>query len=238
MPQLSIIIPTYQEALNAPGLLKRISLARETGSLDCEVLLMDDNSQDGIIEAVKIADFSWARVIVRKSNRGLAPAVIDGFSHASGAILVVMDADLSHPPEKILALVKAVESGAEMAIGSRYAPGGSTDKQWGWLRQLNSKAATWMARPLTNAKDPMSGFFALRKQLITEASDLSPLGYKIGLELIVKCSITKITEIPIVFVDRAAGESKLTLRQQWLYLRHLIRLYKYRLFNRRKKAHS
>ena len=238
MPQLSIIIPTYQEALNAPGLLKRISLARETGSLDCEVLLMDDNSQDGIIEAVKIADFSWARVIVRKSNRGLAPAVIDGFSHASGTILVVMDADLSHPPEKILALVKAVESGAEMAIGSRYAPGGSTDKQWGWLRQLNSKAATWMARPLTNAKDPMSGFFALRKQLITEASDLSPLGYKIGLELIVKCSITKITEIPIVFVDRAAGESKLTLRQQWLYLRHLIRLYKYRLFNRRKKAHS
>ena len=180
MPQLSIIIPTYQEALNAPGLLKRISLARETGSLDCEVLLMDDDSQDGIIEAVKIADFSWARVIVRKSNRGLAPAVIDGFRHASGTILVVMDADLSHPPEKILALVKAVESGAEMAIGSRYAPGGSTDKQWGWLRQLNSKAATWMARPLTNAKDPMSGFFALRKQLITEASDLSHWGIKLA----------------------------------------------------------
>ncbi len=232
MPQISIIIPTYQEAINAPNLLKRIAEAREVHGLKWEVLFMDDDSQDGLGEAVNRTNFEWARVIVRKTNRGLAPAVIDGFHHASGNILVVMDADLSHPPEQIKALVDHLEHGAEMAIGSRYVPGGSTDPHWGWFRKLNSLIATWMARPLVKAKDPMSGFFALHQQTLERAHQLSPLGYKIGLELMVKCSIKSIAEVPIVFVDRAAGESKLTFRQQWLYLRHLLRLYKYRLLKR------
>lgn len=235
MPELSIIIPTYQEALNAPTLLARIALAREAGQLDCEVLIMDDDSQDGISQAVDDAGFPWVRLIIRRSDRGLAPAVIDGFGHSKGTFLMVMDADLSHPPEKILELIDALRAGAEMAIGSRYVPGGSTDEQWGWFRKLNSTAATWLARPLTKARDPMSGFFALPKHVLDRAENLNPLGYKIGLELIVKCSIKDITEVPIVFVDRTAGESKLSLRQQWLYLRHLIRLYGYRLFKRQQK---
>src|SRR5262249_45220493 len=99
------------------------------------------------------------------------------------------------------------------------------DLQWGVFRWLNSKVATIMARPFTRARDPMSGFFALRVASLQQAAHLNPVGYKIGLELIVKCRFTRIQEVPIHFADRSAGESKLSFKEQLKYIQHLRRLF-------------
>ena len=231
LTSLSIIIPTYREGENIPHILARIDALRRSGNLILEVLFLDDNSGDGSVEAVERSGFDWARIIVRTENRGLSPAVIDGFRVARYPVLVCMDCDLSHPPEIIPQMVLALSSGQQFILGSRYVPGGSTDDDWGIFRWLNSRVATLLARPLTSAKDPMSGFFTLRKADFDNAKDLNPIGYKIALELIVKCGFGNVGEIPIRFTDRVYGESKLTLKQQLQYLQHLRRLYLYKFGN-------
>lgn len=169
------------------------------------------------------------RLFVREGERGLSSAVVHGMCRAQFNVLVVMDADLSHPPEKIPELVAVLENeNADFVIASRYIPGGSTDENWGTLRCLNSKIATLLARPLTSTRDPMSGFFAIRRDTFLQADVLDPIGYKIGLELMVKCGCKKVQEVPIQFRDRGFGESKLSFRQQLNYLVHLVRLYDYR----------
>lgn len=222
---ISIIIPTYREVENIPLVLDRINQLRRDYGLEVEVLFMDDDSRDGSIEAVERAGYSWARIVVRRENRGLSPAVVDGFRLAQMPILICMDCDLSHPPEKIPAMVLALESGQQLVLGSRYVPGGSTDDDWGLFRWLNSRVATLLARPLTKARDPMSGFMAIRRSDFLQARDLNPVGYKIALELIVKCNCENVGEVPIRFTDRQFGESKLTLKEQLKYIQHLRRLY-------------
>jgi dolichol-phosphate mannosyltransferase len=150
--------------------------------------------------------------------------VLDGFCAAQYDVLLVMDADLSHPPEKIPELLDALTEGADFVIGSRYVGGGATDEDWGILRQINSRAATWLARPFTRACDPMSGFFALRRSTLESGAALNPVGYKIGLEVLVKCACRKVVEIPIHFSQRRLGESKLSFKEQLRYLQHLRRL--------------
>ncbi len=225
---VSIIVPTYREAENIPPLLERLDRLRAEHDLELEVLLMDDDSRDGSVEVVQESGFEWARIVVRTKDRGLSPAVVDGLNLARHPVIVVMDADLSHPPEKIPDLILALESGQQFVIGSRYVPGGSTDDNWGFFRWLNSRVATLLARPLTDAYDPMAGFFAFRKSDLCRARYLNPVGYKIGLEVIVKCGLENVGEVPIRFVDRVRGESKLTFREQLKYLQHLRRLYIYK----------
>jgi dolichol-phosphate mannosyltransferase len=225
LPSVSIVTPTYREALNIPGLLARVAAVRESSGLDIELLIMDDSSNDGSVEAVAAAGLPWARIVVRTEDRGLSPAVVAGLRLAKNEVVVVMDADLSHPPEKIPEMVLALLGGQQFIIGSRYVPGGSTDDDWGIARWLNSRVATLLARPLTSARDPMAGFFAFRRRDLERVRDLNPIGYKIGLELIVKCEFENVGEVPIHFVDRELGESKLTLKEQLLYLKHLRRLY-------------
>ncbi|MGR3659874.1 MAG: glycosyltransferase [Paracoccaceae bacterium] len=228
---LSIIIPTFKERENIIPILERIDQLRRRQDIELEVLFMDDNSADGSVEAVASSGFNWARMIVRTENPGLSPAVIDGFRAARFPVLVCMDCDLSHPPEKIPQMILALSAGQQFVIGSRYVPGGSTDDDWGILRWLNSRIATVLARPLTSVKDPMSGFFALRKADFDAAEELTPVGYKIALELIVKCGFENVGEVPIQFTDRIHGESKLTLKEQLQYIRHLRRLYVFRFSN-------
>jgi dolichol-phosphate mannosyltransferase len=145
-----------------------------------------------------------------------------------------MDADFSHPPEEVPTLVAAVRAGdCEMAVGSRYVAGGEVDAGWSWFRRVNSRVATLLARGLTDIADPMAGFFAIRRSALERAGELRPLGYKILLELVVRCDCRKVVEVPILFRDRVEGESKLSMRQQWLYLRHLMRLYAVRYLSRR-----
>lgn len=222
---ISIIIPTWREVENIPHILARLDGLRQAQGLTLEVIFMDDDSQDGSAEAVAAAGHDWARLIVRTENRGLSPAVIDGFKVARYPVIVCMDCDLSHPPERIPQLVLGLHSGQQFVIGSRYVPGGSTDDDWGFFRWLNSIIATLMARPLTYVRDPMSGFFAMRKADFDTARGLNPVGYKVALELIVKCGFENVGEVPIHFTDRLLGESKLTLREQLKYIQHLRRLY-------------
>ncbi len=228
---ISIIIPTFREVENIPYILARLDTFRKANDLDIEVLFMDDNSQDGSVEAVNASGFEWARIIVRTSNRGLSNAVIDGFRAASFPVIVCMDCDLSHPPEKIPHMVMGLASGQQMVVGSRYVPGASTDDDWGLLRWLNSIVATLLARPLTSVRDPMSGFFLMLKSDFDQSENLSPIGYKVALELIVKCGFENVGEVPIHFSDRVHGDSKLTIKEQLKYIQHLRRLYIHKFKN-------
>ncbi len=224
---LSIIVPTYQESENLPTLIDRIRMAVTPLQMPYEVIIVDDDSRDGTVETVDELTKNGhpIRLIVRKDQRGLSSAVIRGFRETKGELLICMDADLSHPPEAIPAMVNAFDDPqVEMVIGSRYVPGGSTDDQWGLVRWLNSKVATLLAKPFTRIKDPMSGFFAISREVFAKATELNPVGYKIGLELIVKSKSKNIREIPIHFADREFGQSKLNFKEQLNYIKHLKRL--------------
>jgi dolichol-phosphate mannosyltransferase len=230
MSLLSIIIPTYCEAENIHPVVTRIRAALDT-RLDYEILFVDDNSPDETGARVTELQKQGApvRLIVRRDERGLSSAILCGFHQARGDLLLCMDADLSHPPESILEMVKTLtENQADMVIGSRYISGGKTEKGWGMFRWLNSRVAGLLARPLTAVRDAMTGFFVMPRSVFEQARNLNPIGYKFALELIIKCPCRKVVEIPIFFADRQYGESKLNIREQARYLLHLKRLYDYR----------
>jgi len=225
LSRVTVIVPTYREAESLPHLIERISSVRSQSMLDIDLLIMDDDSRDGTVELISSRPESWIRLIVRTADRGLSPAVVDGLRVAKGDVVVCMDADLSHPPEAIPLMISKLRDGADFVVGSRYVDGGTTADDWGLLRWINSRVATALARPLTNLRDPMAGFFAMRRATAQASADLNPIGYKIALELLVKCRCERVVEIPIRFANRRFGESKLTLKQQLLYLQHLRRLY-------------
>lgn len=229
IPSVSIIIPALNEGANLAPLAERIDAALRGRERRYEMIVVDDDSRDQTrAVSLELSKRLPYRLIVREQPRdGLSGAVLHGMAEAHGEYLVVMDADLQHPPEKIPELLHPLESGqAEFVIGSRYVQGASTAEKWGVLRRINSRAATFLARPFAGAtSDPMSGFFALKRSTFDRAQRLTPLGYKIGLELMCKCRVRAVREIPIHFAERTRGESKLTLKQQFRYLEHLSRLY-------------
>jgi len=235
LTQVSVIVPTYNERDNLALLVKGVFGALDPG--EAELLIVDDGSPDGTAAiAEELAEQSPIRCIVRKDERGLATAVIRGLREARGELCVVMDADLSHPPEAIPKLLEVMrDPQVEMAIGSRFVPGGKVDLHWPLHRRLNSWVGRMLARPLTGVKDMMAGFFCVRRRDLM-FDRLRPVGYKIALELIVRHRWKNVVEIPITFSDRAAGATKLTVGEQLRYLRHLWRLYTYVLFDGRKRA--
>ena len=227
MPDISVVIPTFRERDNLTRLLPALFEILDRAGLAAEVIVVDDDSRDGTDDLCdRLAAAHAVRLVTRRDERGLATAVLRGFEKARGEICVVMDADFSHPPAMVPALIAAVRSPeCDLAIGSRYVAGGAVDASWSWFRRLNSRVASLLARGLTDAADPMAGFFAIKTATLSRATTLRPLGYKIALELIVRCQCRNVVEVPIMFRDRTIGESKLSLAQQWLYLRHLGRLY-------------
>jgi len=225
---VTVIVPTYHEVASIPHLVARLQSVRTAADLDLELVMMDDDSRDGSAELVDTLALPWVRMVTRKTNRGLSYAVLDGLRLAQREFVVVMDADLSHPPEKIPALLTAVRNGADVAVGSRFAEGGSTADDWGLFRWLNSRVATLLAFGLTTVSDPMSGFFAMRRSTFLGGRDFNPVGYKILLECIIKCRCRLVADIPIHFDNRRHGESKLTFSEQLRYLKHLRRLYIYK----------
>lgn len=227
MPDISVIIPTFRERDNLTRLLPALFEILDRAGLAAEAIVVDDDSRDGTDDLCdRLAAAHAVRLVTRRDERGLATAVLRGFEEAWGEICVVMDADFSHPPDMVPALIAAVRSPeCDLAIGSRYVAGGAVDASWSWFRRLNSRVASLLARGLTDAADPMAGFFAIKTATLSRATTLRPLGYKIALELIVRCRCHQIVEVPITFQNRTIGESKLSLGQQWLYLRHLGRLY-------------
>lgn len=227
MPQVSIIVPAINEADNFEPLAQRVAAALNGRSY--EIIIVDDNSKDATPEVcARLTQTYPLKLLVRtEPKNGLSGAVLHGMAQATGDTFVVMDADLQHPPEKIPELLAALDEGrGDFALGSRYVAGGTTHTQWSLFRMLNSRISTMLAKPFAgDVKDPMSGFFALRRQTYQGAGRLTPLGYKIALELMCKCRAKKVVEVPIHFGQRTAGESKLSLKQQFRYLEHLSRLY-------------
>ena len=228
---ISIVVPTYREAANLAHVARAVDEARAGLADDYELLFIDDDSQDGSEEiCAELSERFPARIVVRKGERGLATAVIHGITVSSGDIVVVMDADLSHPPSAIPRMVERLQHGeSDFVLGSRYVEGGSIHDDWSFFRQLNSIIPSLLARPLCPLKDPMSGFFAFHRAQMPDASRLSPVGYKIALEIFVKGDFNEASEVPIHFADRQHGESKLSLKEQLNFLRHLGRLYAYKL---------
>jgi len=228
----SIVIPTYQEADNLRPIITQISEVMLHSGSPFEIIIVDDDSRDGSEEITQqlVNEGFPVRFIKRTNQRGLSTAVIRGFQEARGDIFICMDADLSHPPEAIPKLLNCLNTtDAEFVIGSRYISGGSTDESWSPFRWFTSKVATQMARPFTWVKDPMSGFFAIPRNVFDRAKTLNPIGYKIGLELMVRCSCQNVCEIPIHFTDRKHGQSKFNLVEQINYIRHLLRLAVFKL---------
>lgn len=228
---VTIVVPTYKERDNLAPLARRIFAALDPAH--SELLIVDDDSPDGTAaEAQRLAADQPVRCIVRRGERGLATAVIRGLAEARGELVVVMDADLSHPPEALPALLEALrDPHVNMAIGSRFVPGAGIESNWPLFRRLNSFVARALARPLTPVRDVMSGFFAVRRREL-DLTRLEPIGYKIALELVVRHRWRNVVEVPIMFADRTAGRSKLNVGEQLRYVRHLLRLYRFAAFGR------
>jgi len=232
-PAISIVVPTLLEAQNIESLVSQVAVSLAGVVPAWEIIIVDDNSRDGtdtICHRLQRKGYP-IRLAIRARERGLASAVLHGYVLAKGSVFVTMDADLSHPPAAIPEFYRHIRRGADFVIGSRYMPGGGTDDRWTLYRLLNSKTASLLARPLVTISDPMSGFFAIPRALWERAAPLNPIGYKIALELIVKGRPQHLVEIPIQFRTRRHGRSKLSLKQQLLYLRHLERLYAFRFFH-------
>lgn len=200
-------------------------------NLSWELIIANDESGDSTEQVCsQLTETYPIRLLNRTSNRGLSLAVIDGVKLASGEIIVVMDADMSHPPAAVNEMVKLLDSSqVDMVVGSRNVVGSGTDETWSLFRHLNTFIATLLAKPLTSIRDPMSGFFALRT-CDWPSGKLDPIGYKIGLDVLVRARLgrDRVREIPIFFTDRKIGESKLSLKEQLNYMHHLSRLYRFR----------
>jgi dolichol-phosphate mannosyltransferase len=222
---LSLVIPTYNEKENLTPLIERIGKALDGRAY--EIILVDDNSKDGTIDiANELATRYPLKLFVRREEKGLATAVIHGIKQSSGNIIGVMDADLQHPPKVLPALLKAVEDGADMVFASRYIEGGGCPN-WDLARRIVSKVALKIAHLLLpssrRVKDPMSGFFMFRPENVA-VERLKPIGYKIALEILMVGSFKNVVEVPFVFEERSAGQSKLRPRQQIDYLKHIFSL--------------
>ena len=221
---ISLVLPTYNEAQNLPVLLPKVQAALK--DMSYEIIIVDDDSPDGTWRvALHIArEQPHIRVLRRVGRNGLSSAVIEGWLAASGDVLAVMDADGQHDTDLLPRLTKAIEEGNDLTIGSRYTEGGSVGS-WDERRYALSRLGTKLAIRLcaVPVKDPMSGFFAIRRSVFEDAlRRLNPKGFKILLDLLVHVSPeTRVTELPFTFGQRLHGESKLSWRIQLEFLEYL-----------------
>jgi dolichol-phosphate mannosyltransferase len=227
---LSVIIPTYNEALNVEELVQRLSNVLNPALPGAyELILVDDDSPDRTWElAERLAHHHPAlRVLRRSGERGLASAVVRGWQISRGAYLCAIDADLQHPPGAMIELLALMERGADMAVASRHVEGGGVS-DWSVARRIVSRAGQLFGLVILpgvvgRLSDPMSGYFMIRRTAI-EGVELSPLGYKILIEVLARGRFPWVGEVPYTFVERVYGGSKATARVYLDYVRHLTRL--------------
>ncbi|RNJ76073.1 MAG: glycosyltransferase family 2 protein [Nitrosopumilus sp. D6] len=231
-PQVSIIVPTYNESQNILGMLRSIRESIPSG-VSTETIVVDDNSPDGTgrivddyISSLKKMAEGTIDVIHRTAKNGLSSAILNGIQRARGETIVVMDSDFSHPPQIIPKLIEALRQ-CELAVASRYIAGGGI-RDWPTKRRLMSKFATMVAKRGLGIKtrDPMSGFFAFKRSIINGLS-FDALGYKLLLEILVKTKDIRIKEIPYTFEERRSGSSKLDRGIMIDYFRSVWRLYRH-----------
>jgi dolichol-phosphate mannosyltransferase len=232
--KLALVIPTLNEAGNIPVLVGRLHSALARVPVNYEILVVDDDSQDGTAAAArKEAELDpRVRVFVRKGERGLAGAVIHGWKHTGADLLGVIDADLQHPPEVLPSLIEPLLNGADIAVASRYVNGNGAS-EWNKVRLLISRAGifvtTFLQRKDVQIKDPLSGFFVVRRESI-DGIELQPEGFKILLEILVKGRIRRAVEVPFHFGNRHSGKSKASFKIALQYFTLLGRLSRHALF--------
>ncbi len=232
--QISIIIPTYNESQNIINILKSIK-ENLPKNIISQTIVVDDNSPDGTGKIVedylknlkKMTDYT-IEIIHRKAKDGLGSAIMKGIQQAKGDMIVVMDSDFSHPPQIIPKLIESIKKYQyDIAVASRYIKGGKI-QGWSLKRKMISKFATLIAKKGLgiDTKDPMSGFFAFKRNIIKELN-IDAIGYKILLEILVKTKGVSIKEIPYTFQDRELGSSKLGIKTILDYYRSVWKLYRY-----------
>jgi dolichol-phosphate mannosyltransferase len=208
----TVVIPTRNEAASLAAMLERTARSLEGLELPAEIIVVDDASPDGTADVAEAASGVLPvpiRVIRRSARPSLSLSVVEGAREARYPTVAVLDADLSHDPGDLPRILAPVLSGrADLALGSRYVPGGSVSG-WPRRRRLLSRLGARLARVVTRVEDPLSGFFAAKRSLLDGSSvRLQPRGYKILLEVLARAPRIRIEEVPIRFQDRAWGESK------------------------------
>src|SRR6266513_2708628 len=219
---ISIIIPTLNEEENILPLIAEIAACAVSFR---EILFVDDHSTDATCDKIRALSGTHPIRLIEQDGAGpgLATAIMLGAQAARGEILLVMDADLSHPPDRIKDLVAPLFAGtADLVVGSRYVKGGSTPGWPAWRRTV-SRAGAALAHPLTGLHDSMCGFFAIgRSRLLDLAPQTS--GFKIVFETIVRAGGTlRVREIPIAFRERVRGKSKMSLGVALRFFFHWLR---------------
>ena len=224
--QLSVIIPTFNEADNIIPLV--IAVDKALSGIEYEIVFADD-STDRTTEIIRHASIANSQIQLRhrQSGRGLASAIVEAIPTTSANVLAVLDGDLQHPPSILPYLLDTISRGADLAVASRYAPGGWDSGLAGFHRRLASKAtrlAAYLLLPSSKVTtDPLSGYFVFKKSIL-EHSALRPLGYKILLEILVRGNARKVVDVPFTFDRRVAEKSKAGLGEAWRYIRHLWHL--------------
>jgi dolichol-phosphate mannosyltransferase len=218
---LSMIVPTYNERERLPDLVHALFRAYAEARVDGELVIVDDNSPDGTGEiADDLARQYRITVVHRPGKLGLGTAVVAGFESASASIVGVIDADLSHPPQMAPRMLHVMQrTNADVVIGSRYIPGGGT-LNWPVWRKVMSRFGCVLARTLTPVADGASGLFLIRRDL-ARGVRISAGGFKICLELLVRGRPGLVVEVPYVFSDRAAGQSKMSMKEALGYLKQI-----------------
>ena len=230
---LSVVVPTYNEGDNIRPLCERLMTACKQAGINAELLVMDDESAGSAKTQKIVSELAKERHPIRMhmrskaEGRGLSSAVLLGFQKARYETVLCMDADLQHEPEAVPNVALPVlKKRAEFTVGSRYCNGGGMGFDWAIHRRLISWIATALAYGVSMSSDPMSGFFCTRRAVIARAGDrINPIGFKIGLELMARCRANPVVDVPITFQSRVAGESKLSMKQNVLYIQQLLALY-------------
>ncbi len=220
MLHVSLIIPTYNEAKNLPLLVKEVFDAIDRSQIDLELIIVDDNSPDGTgAVAEELGKAYPVRTVHRSGKLGLGSAVRAGFDESKRDYLGVMDADLSHDPSVLNFMIMSLTE-YDIVLGSRFEKG-SVVEQWKWWRALISKVGVALTYVLTGVRDPLSGYFFLRRSVINNTT-LDTTGYKILLEILIKGSYKKVKEVPFRFRIRKFSTSKLDGKEHLLFLKQVI----------------
>ncbi|MCR8455873.1 MAG: polyprenol monophosphomannose synthase [Zestosphaera sp.] len=229
--RISVVVPTYNERENIEELVVRLSEAmHDAGYGDFEIVVVDDNSPDGTAEVVRDLSRKYPiKLIKRPGKLGLGSAIMEGIKTSGGELIVIMDADLQHPPEVIPTVIEKLKEGCDIVVASRYIAGGGIEN-WPLSRSIISRGATLLAYmllpPCRSVKDPLSGFFGFRRTIINGIG-LNPKSFKVLLEILCKAKWKNVCEVPYVFSARQKGKSKLTLREIVKYVKHLLEIRSY-----------
>lgn len=229
-PKLSLILPTYNEGENIQKIIRVLSKLLDTVIYqDYELIVVDDDSPDYTwkLALELLPEYPQLRVMRRTQEKGLSTAVLRGWQISQGELLGVIDADLQHPPDVLLKLLESMNSGIDLAVASRHVEGGGVS-EWNLWRRFLSRGAQMLGllilpKVITRLDDPLSGYFIVRRSAISEIP-MSPLGYKILIEVTARGRIKQIAELGYIFEERQAGASKVTWKQYIEYLQHLFKL--------------